>query len=210
MGTYPSKGLPAVHDGAAAKLILSALHEKFLPILGGKEKATQLLKLSLNHRFCFAATGLVREGTVASGAHPEADEELLGLLAFQIGNTSFLDFTWGDIYSVYGLVDGLVRALRLSLLSHFCAPGEIYVEALVVRESGRGKGIGTSLLEALFEYGKRAGFQSITLQVIDTNPAARKLYERLGFRVVKNTKIWPVNELIGFPFQEVLLMRKDL
>ncbi len=48
----------------------------------------------------------------------------------------------------------------------------------------RGQGIGTQLMERLIEDARREGYPGISLSVSCRNPAVR-LYERLGFRVIR-------------------------
>lgn len=55
------------------------------------------------------------------------------------------------------------------------------MDGIAVKQDMRGKGIGTKLLDELKQYARDNGFSSIRLDVIDTNPAARRLYERQGF-----------------------------
>jgi ribosomal protein S18 acetylase RimI-like enzyme len=190
-----TKGLPQNYYSVAVELFLNALGEKFTTILGDKNKAKELLELSINPHNCFSAIG---------------ETELLGVLAFQIKNTNFLSFTFKMIISVYGFMNGIIKMIGLSMLIHKSNSDEIYLEAIAVSESARGKGVGTQLIETLFLFAKENNFKFISLQVIDTNPKAKELYEHLGFRVVKKTSIWPVNKIIGFPFNEVFLMKKEM
>jgi len=190
-----TKGLSPNYNSIAAELFLNALGEKFTPILGDKIKAKELLELSINPNNCFSAI---------------AETELLGLLAFQIKNTNFLSITLKKIFSVYGFWSGIIKAIGLSMLFHKSNSEEIYLEAIAVSESARGKGVGTQLIEALFLFAKEKNLKSITLHVIDTNPKAKELYERLGFCVVKNSRIWPINKIMGFPFKKVFLMKKEI
>jgi GNAT superfamily N-acetyltransferase len=55
--------------------------------------------------------------------------------------------------------------------------------SIAVLPALRGKGIGTTLLRALIDEGKRAGFSALTLSASQANPAVR-MYERAGFVVV--------------------------
>lgn len=65
-------------------------------------------------------------------------------------------------------------------------PGYGYISAeipelsIAVAERGRGRGVGTALLTALFDQVGQAGFTHISLSVDPKNPA-RRLYQRLGF-----------------------------
>ena len=96
------------------------------------------------------------------------------------------------------------------MLQHKTKTGELYIEAIAVTEFARGKGIGTKLIDSIIKFANNKGYICITLQVIDTNPRAKELYEKVGFSVIKNSKIWPVNKLVGWSFTEVFLMQKTI
>lgn len=55
---------------------------------------------------------------------------------------------------------------------------EILLDALAVTENMRGKGIGSSLLDFIIDFGRSRGYKQIRLSVIDVNPRARRLYVR--------------------------------
>jgi len=56
---------------------------------------------------------------------------------------------------------------------------------IVVDPNERGQGIGTRLPEELASYAEQNGYDTIRLDVIDTNPGARRKYERNDFAVGK-------------------------
>ncbi len=187
------KGLHENFKSPAAELFLKALGEKFIPILGRKNKAEQLIESSIESGNCFSA---------------EEDGELLGLLAFQSIDGSFLNPSVKVLIPIYGIFRAIIIAINLSMLQHNTKTDELYIEAIAVTDFARGKGIGTKLIDSLTEFAKNEGYIYLTLQVIDTNPRAKELYKKLGFSVIKNSKIWPVNKLVGWPFDEVFLMKK--
>ena len=190
-----NKGLPEKYLSSAADLFLNALGDKFTPILGDNNKAKQLLELSINQSNCFSV---------------ENESNLLGFLAFQINETTFLSPSLTTIISMYGVLRGILKAISLSMLGHKTESSEIYIEAVAVSELARGKGIGTKLFDAIFQFANEKEYKSITLQVIDINPRAKELYKRLGFEVVKQNKTWPLNKWIGWQFNEVFLMKKNV
>jgi ribosomal protein S18 acetylase RimI-like enzyme len=59
--------------------------------------------------------------------------------------------------------------------------GALFVRQLIVEDRFQRRGIGTAVMQMMMAEAKKAG-QPIALGVVKTNPA-RKLYERLGFRV---------------------------
>jgi len=60
---------------------------------------------------------------------------------------------------------------------------ELHINNLAVAPEHRGAGAGTALLHAVLREGARMGARRATLEVRQSNEAARRLYERLGFSV---------------------------
>lgn len=58
-----------------------------------------------------------------------------------------------------------------------------YLYSLRVREELRGQGLGTRLLQAAEAELARRGFRTAVIAASRSNPGARRLYERLGYRV---------------------------
>jgi ribosomal protein S18 acetylase RimI-like enzyme len=61
--------------------------------------------------------------------------------------------------------------------------GEYYIECLSVAPEFRNRGIGRSLLQEAEVQARQQGFQVCSLGVLLENGAARRLYERVGYRV---------------------------
>jgi GNAT superfamily N-acetyltransferase len=57
--------------------------------------------------------------------------------------------------------------------------------ALAVAGPLRGRGVGIRLMEAVLDWARARGFRSVSLEVVDANPGARCLYERLGFVAIR-------------------------
>ena len=68
-------------------------------------------------------------------------------------------------------------------------------------------GVGTQLLTAVASFGREQGYRAICLDVVDTNPGARRLYERAGFAPTI-TRSYPF--LRPFGFTAVTTMRQLL
>lgn len=189
------QGLPESQKNDAIDLFLDVFREEFLPVLGERAKAKELLALTINWDNCFFA---------------KHESELLGMLAFQADGTRFFSPSFGVIRSLYGIFGGLKRAIGLALLGHKAKRGELYIEAIAVSEAMRGQGVGSELLATIFRFAREAGCETIALHVIDTNPRAKELYERLGFTLVKRTNIWPINNIIGWKFNAFFLMKRKV
>jgi ribosomal protein S18 acetylase RimI-like enzyme len=63
--------------------------------------------------------------------------------------------------------------------------GELFLADIEVLPEWRGRGLGTAIVGAVVAEARRRGLPA-ALQVLKVNPA-RRLYERLGFRVVGET-----------------------
>ncbi|MFZ6031447.1 MAG: GNAT family N-acetyltransferase [Chloroflexota bacterium] len=59
-----------------------------------------------------------------------------------------------------------------------------YVYAFRVKPPYRGQGVGTKIMETIEADLLRRGYQRVTLNVAKGNAGARRLYERLGYRVI--------------------------
>jgi ribosomal protein S18 acetylase RimI-like enzyme len=60
----------------------------------------------------------------------------------------------------------------------------VYLFGFRVREAYRNLGLGSRILKMVEEDLKQQGYRWVTLNVSQDNPAARRLYERFGYRVV--------------------------
>ncbi|HTL43882.1 MAG TPA: ribosomal protein S18-alanine N-acetyltransferase [Vicinamibacterales bacterium] len=73
-------------------------------------------------------------------------------------------------------------------LAAFCACwvifDEVHVNTMAVAADRRRQGIASSLLKYVLEEARAAGARKATLEVRQSNEAALRLYESLGFRVV--------------------------
>jgi RimJ/RimL family protein N-acetyltransferase len=64
------------------------------------------------------------------------------------------------------------------------ARGEAELHIMIGDPAERGRGVGRQAVAALLETGFGLGLQRIYLKVLETNAAARRVYEVCGFRVV--------------------------
>ncbi len=87
----------------------------------------------------------------------------------------------GEIIDAIAEVDGKVVGnseveKRTDDMSHVGYLG------IAIRSGYRGIGVGTAMVRTLVEESKKAGLKLIVLDRYETNEAARRLYEKMGFR----------------------------
>jgi ribosomal protein S18 acetylase RimI-like enzyme len=61
-------------------------------------------------------------------------------------------------------------------------PDSLYIHEIQVLPEYQGRGVGTAVLRDVIERAARRGL-AVTLSVVSANPGAKRLYERLGFKV---------------------------
>lgn len=75
---------------------------------------------------------------------------------------------------------------------------EVYVDGIAVSPDARGLGIGTRLLDETTAIARELGKPFVRLDVIDTNPRAQALYERLGYKVTRVQSFAYMERIAGF------------
>ncbi len=185
-------GLSDGQQAAATALYCSAFEVKLTPFLGPPERAARFLLTGLVDDRMFTA---LRAGQV------------VGLAGFKQGGRGAFEPGFRRFFQEYGITAPL-RLAGLLLLERAERPGELLLDGIAVDPEARGQGIGTRLLQAIEEHARALGETSIRLDVIDTNPGARRLYERMGFKAVKTSSTGLLAPF--FPFKSSTLMRKAL
>ena len=79
------------------------------------------------------------------------------------------------------------RAKLASWLNPVIYSNTFYVHALAVKPEARGKGVGYSMMEYLFDEAKELGYQEFQLDVLSDNPAVG-FYRSLGLEVLVETR----------------------
>lgn len=105
---------------------------------------------------------------------------------------------------------GFIKGWLLKLFFTFTPleENELCLQMISVSSAARGKGIGKKMLDYLDTLAKKDGSRQITLDVIDNNLGALKLYEREGYLVTRhlNTKILTN----GMGFDGIYIMKKAI
>ncbi|MBX2883319.1 MAG: GNAT family N-acetyltransferase [Granulosicoccus sp.] len=179
-----AQGLDADHCDRAAELYDIAFGEKLSLAISNKRDRIRVISLGLMPEFAICALD---------------GEKLIGLAGFTTANGSLTGgIDYERLLTELGWLKGNRAALVLSLYERDAKAGELLMDGITVDPDYRGQGIGTLMFQSLIELGRREHYNSIRLDVIDTNHRARRLYERLGFVVVKTERFEFMRRILGF------------
>lgn len=125
----------------------------------------------------------------------EADREF----CYQLNRTAmkpYIEATWGrwddrqqrEFFTEKWWTPGRLSCVRVAeindqpvgVLIAFPRGGELYLAEIQILPEYQGLGLGTELIRLII---READPDPVALQVLKTNPGARRLYERLGFHV---------------------------
>lgn len=103
-----------------------------------------------------------------------------------------LSYRQPDPYELPDLAE-LPAVVRPLVELEAAAPGTWYVNALATFPESRGLGAGTRLMGLAESMAREAGAPGLSLIVAEENAGAKRLYERLGYRVTARAPIvpWP-------------------
>ncbi|MEM7009648.1 MAG: GNAT family N-acetyltransferase [Thermodesulfobacteriota bacterium] len=178
-------GIPEDCRQKAAQLYAEAFSQKFMPIIGSKEKLIGILYDAIKPECGIAAL---------------KDEQLVGLCGFYHNGISFTaGMSSSVIIKHLGYIKGTWAILLLWILyERKPAAGELWMDGIVVDTDMRGKGVGRNILEQLNSFAKEKRYKCIKLDVIDTNNRAKKLYESQGFVETKTSYHPYLKPFFGF------------
>ncbi len=186
-------GVPESHRRTAAGLYDEAFSQKLAPVIPDRERRQELLSESLDLGRAIVA---LRGG------------QLLGLAGFHHDGRSLSGaIDWQGLRKHVGLWGALRATAVATLLERAPAPGELLMDGICVAPDARGLGLGTRLLRALCDHGTQLGVAHVRLDVIDTNPRARRLYEREGFVATETTELGPLKAVFGFSAATTMVKR---
>lgn len=179
-----SQGFPDELRSNAATLYDASFGAKISIAIPDARKRLAILAEAFNPEYCFVAM---------SGS------ELVGIAGFKNSSGALTGgMTFALLRKHLGLA-GAVRAISvLALFERTLTKGQLLMDGISVSPKARGGGIGTALLHRLKVHARHEGHRTIRLDVIDTNPAARRLYERLGFVATDTARFPYLKWLLGF------------
>jgi ribosomal protein S18 acetylase RimI-like enzyme len=156
------------HAKDSAQLLLAAMEDLIYYYIGSEDK---------NRAIDFLENQFKSENSLYSYKNSFIaliDQKIVGLLVAYDGKIH------------QKLQQNLIESLRKDYhfndeLSPETEEGEFYIDALSVNPEYRGQKIGSQLISFAENYAQKNQFKKIGLLVDEENPAAKRLYSRLGF-----------------------------
>lgn len=185
-------GLRRCHFAKAAKIYDEAFGAKFAIAIPNTDDRLHMLESCFMGEYAFVA--------VESG-------ELLGLAGY---NTTEGALTGGgslkSLISQLGFFAALRAALVFTVFERTPKAHELVMDGIAVSAKNRGMGIGGQLLDSIINYAADKGYKKLRLDVIDTNPLAKKLYAKKGFKPV-HTQYFPyLKRVLGFSASTTMVL----
>ena len=187
-------GIAPHHRHAAAALYWQAFGAKLGRVMGPDTRAISFFEANMVGDFALSAVS--------------PDGALLGIAGFKTHEGSLTGGGLRSLAAEYGWWGALWRGVLLSMLERDLTPDVLLMDGICVAAQARGQGVGSALLEVIIAEAKARDLASVRLDVIDTNPRARALYERKGFVAAGTTHLGPLKALFGF--DHAIEMRRDV
>jgi ribosomal protein S18 acetylase RimI-like enzyme len=125
-------------------------------------------------------------------------DQVMGVAGLKYQGQRFLAPRLRDHLAHFGRWRGLIQwYYYVNVFAGMPPADALMIDALAVSSAARGQGIGTALIEAVCVLAQRRHCRSVCLDVVNTNPQARRLYERLGFQVAYEGRV-PHLWVLGF------------
>lgn len=176
------RGFEEQHRANAAHLYMEAFGAKIGGVLG--PRGTEFIAAML--RSDHAITAVAGDGA------------LLGIAGFKTEEGTFVGGEFSDLTDFYGWFGGAWRGLVLSVLERKIEPSCLLMDSICVDRAARGQGVGSALLDAVTEEARTRNLSEVRLDVIDSNPRAKALYERKGFIEGETSELGPLKHVFGF------------
>ncbi len=186
------RGLKRCYFAQAARLYDEAFGEIFALAIPNSGNRRLMLESCFMQDFAFVA--------IENG-------ELRGLAGF---NTTDGALTGGgslkSLYSQLGFFQAVRAVLVFAFFKRKPEEHELLMDGIAVSLDSRGKGVGSDLLDCIIQFAAGEGYKTVCLEVIDTNPLAKKLYKRKGFKAQKTQHFPLLKRLLGFASSTTMIL----
>ena len=167
--------LPEAHVDAALGILFDAFAKKFRHGFRDAGDFRRLFRRDVRREYCYTAV---------------RGDQLLGIVTYSTrapAHREFYQVGLRRLLTTFTPVRTLRVLFNLWLLNESVARQEFLIESIAVSPAARGLGVGTRLMLAAEARARDEDYQRLALDVIGINDGAIRLYERLGYRIVKTT-----------------------
>ncbi|MBA4376724.1 MAG: molybdopterin-guanine dinucleotide biosynthesis protein MobC [Anaerolinea sp.] len=185
-------GLPSEHIHRAVEIYYEAFRRKLDPTLGSQEHSLSILTMVFEDHPDLAIVALHQA-------------KIVGVTGLQVGGRGFFNFKWSYFTRQFGWLRAIPKAVVMYFARRPERSGQLLMNGIAVDPSMRGKGVGTLLLQAVFEFARANCYSTVRLDVVDTNPEARCLYERMGFLPTKTYNYPFLRNIVGFSAETTMI-----
>ena len=188
-GVIIERGLPPDLRGQAARVFEEAFGSKMRMAVRDTEKRLEFMRRSY-----------VAEHAIIA----RRDDQLLGMAGLSAKDGPYQGGLMGQswdprpFHDLLGWAGATWAVWGMRLSDHRPKADEIYIDGIAVSVEARGLGIGTRLLAEATVIAREQGKRFVRLDVIDTNPRAQALYDRLGYKVTKVQSFGYKERWVGF------------
>ncbi len=186
-------GFPQTQQQQVAEIIYEGFRHILDPLFPSRDQALLLIQACLDPEICLAVY---------------VGDRLVGIAGLQYDNRALLTYRLGNFQQQLGWFKGLFLWLLIRFSNYRPKPSELYLQILAIAPDQRGKGLGTLLLEQVFEFARQNQYTYLDLEVVDTNANARRLYERLGFVAIKTIQFGLASRFVGA--SKAAILRKQV
>lgn len=186
-------GLAPEHEDAALRILHAAFAYKLRIGLDGPDDMVRLFAGQVDRSACWTAI---------------VDGRIAGILTRQSGGEEFYRISTRRVLAAFWPLKTLRVLFNFFLLDESPPRNALYVESIAVDAEIRGLGIGGKLMAEAETRARELGLPLLALDVIGDNHGAIRLYERLGYQIVKTTRGFLVKYVTGS--NEVHRMEKPL
>jgi len=173
----------------AMNIFYSAFKQKIRPLIKSREKAVAIYKNSLNKDRVFYAL---------------IENDVVGIAGLHYENKNFIEIKYSYLRKYFNPFTSYFIYFMWKIFSPKVKEDAVRIDSIAVKEQFRGAGIGTDLINKVLEFAKNKAFKEVVLEVVNTNPKAKKLYERMGFKEKKHVRYYFLTRPAGFSSEYIM------